>query len=113
MVEPCGAFNRASDTPVEDLGGGIRRQILAYDNSLMLVKVWFEANAEGYAHSHPHTQVTTVIEGRFRVTIDGETTELVAGDTFYAAPNKTHGMTCLEAGYVIDSFSPVREDFLS
>ena len=113
MIRPTKAFVRASETAVEDLGQGISRQILAYDNSLMLVRVWFETGAEGYAHSHPHAQVTTILSGRFNVTVDGASETLGAGDTFYAAPGKVHGMTCIEAGSVLDSFSPVREDFLA
>ena len=44
---------------VEDMGGGIKRQILAYNDDAMAVKVWFEKGAEGYAHTHRHTQIET------------------------------------------------------
>jgi len=36
---------------------------------------------------------------------------LKAGDVFYVAPNLIHGAVCLEAGVLIDVFSPMREDF--
>ena len=112
MVNPSPKFNFADQIELEDLGNGITRKILGYDESLLLAQVWFQSGSEGYAHAHPHSQITTVVSGRFKVTIDGETAELCAGDTFYVIPNKIHGMTCIEAGSVIDSFSPVREDFL-
>lgn len=112
MVNPSPTFTFGNEIALEDLGNGISRKILAYEDSLLLAQVWFESGSEGYAHSHPHAQITTVVSGSFQVTIDGETAVLNAGDTFYAVPNKVHGMTCLEAGSVIDSFSPVREDFL-
>ncbi|HBT34768.1 MAG TPA: cupin domain-containing protein, partial [Hyphomonas sp.] len=53
----------ASDA--EDIGNGMRRKILGYDNNLMLVKVWFEKGAVGPVHAHPHTQTAYVVEGKF------------------------------------------------
>ena len=44
--------------------------------------------------------------------IKGEKKILVAGDGFYAEPDVPHGVVCLEAGVLIDAFSPVRADFL-
>ncbi|HCX11790.1 MAG TPA: cupin domain-containing protein, partial [Hyphomonas sp.] len=49
----------ASDA--EDIGNGMRRKILGYDNNLMLVKVWFEKGAVGPVHAHPHTQTAYVV----------------------------------------------------
>lgn len=37
---------------------------------------------------------------------------LSAGDGYYVAPNKPHGCVCLEAGVLIDTFTPMRADFL-
>lgn len=106
------AFVFAKEEEIEDLGGGIKRQILGYENSILLAKVWFEEGAMGYAHRHPHAQVSHVLSGEFRVLIDGEEKILCAGDSFYAAPDCEHGATCLREGALLDCFSPVREDFL-
>lgn len=107
---PC--FVPARDNTIEDLGGGIRRQLLGFGPDLMTCKVWFETGATGQLHAHPHSQTTYVESGRFFVVIDGEECELEPGDSFYVAPNKLHNATCREAGVLIDSFSPAREDFL-
>lgn len=107
------AFVSASTVPVEDLGGGIARQILGYGPDLMIVRVWFEQGAIGQVHCHPHTQSTYVESGRFKVHIDGEDRELGPGDCFYVAPHLDHGSVCLESGVMIDTFSPARADFLS
>jgi quercetin dioxygenase-like cupin family protein len=64
-------------------------------------------------HSHPHEQLTYVLSGRFSFTIDGVTKEVSAGDTLYKKPNVVHGCVCLEAGTLLDTFTPQREDFLS
>ena len=106
-------FVRAEDVEREDLGDGISRQILGYGPDLMVVRVWFAKGSVGSVHSHPHSQSTYVESGKFEVLIDGEKRVLEAGDGFYIAPHLDHGAVCLEEGVLIDTFSPVREDFLS
>ncbi|MCL4171053.1 UNVERIFIED_CONTAM: hypothetical protein GTU68_053338 [Idotea baltica] len=79
----------------------------------MLVKAWFESGAEGYQHQHPHSQSTYIESGVFDVTIDGVTKRQRGGDCYYIPPNLMHGAVCIEPGILIDTFSPVREDFLT
>jgi len=106
------AFVFGESAPIEQVQDGIKRQILGYGPELMTVRVWFDEGAEGYQHQHPHTQVSYVESGEFIATIDGETKTLKTGDSFYVAPNKSHGAVCTKAGVLIDIFSPLREDFL-
>ncbi|KNC90734.1 cupin domain-containing protein [Trabulsiella odontotermitis] len=101
------------DTVLDDLGNGVTRRILAHSGSMMAVEVHFESGAVGAMHSHPHEQLTYVLAGRFRFTIDGKTQDVSAGDTLYKAPNVVHGCVCLEAGTLLDTFTPQRDDFLS
>ena len=90
---------------------GITRQFVGYDNSIMMVKVTFEKGAIGVRHAHVHAQTTYVVSGKFEMTIGDETKILQAGDGFYTEPDIMHGCLCLEAGILIDVFSPIREDF--
>jgi quercetin dioxygenase-like cupin family protein len=96
----------------EDVGGGVVRKIMGYNDSLMLVRVYFAENAVGYTHAHPHSQVAYVESGVFEFTIGDETKTLRAGDCAYVPPHAEHGAICKEAGVLLDIFSPVREDFL-
>jgi len=97
----------------ENLGGGVSRKFLGYDNQIMMVQVKFEKGAEGSPHAHFHTQATYVAAGKFEFHIDGVKQIVEAGDGVYMEPNLLHGAVCLEEGMLIDVFSPVREDFLS
>lgn len=97
----------------EELGGGVSRKFLGWDNQIMMVKVKFEKGAEGTPHSHFHTQATYCAAGKFEFDIDGKKQIVSAGDGVYIEPNLVHGAVCLEEGILIDVFSPVREDFLS
>ncbi len=102
----------ADELPVEDLGSGLKRQILAFDSGLMMVKVIFDKGAIGNAHHHPHRQVTYVDSGLFEVSLGDEMQTLKKGDSFFVAPDEVHGVVCLESGVLIDVFTPAREDFL-
>lgn len=96
----------------EKVEQGVQRRIIAYDERLMLVKVRFETGGVGAMHRHPHTQITYVESGIFEIDIDGEKRVLKKGDSYYVAPDIMHGAVCLEQGVLMDSFSPMREDFI-
>lgn len=105
-------FGRACEAPVATIEPGITRQVLCHDAQLMMVRVTFAKDAVGALHQHPHRQVTYVEAGVFETTIDGHTTRLVAGDAFLVPPGALHGVVALDAGSLIDVFTPARHDFL-
>ena len=77
-----------------ELGGGQRRKIRAYNENAMLVEVGFDTGAVGAAHSHPHTQISYVLDGEFTYTVEGVTRSMKKGGT------------------LLDIFTPMREDFV-
>lgn len=100
------------DTDAVSGGKGVTRRVLAYSDSVMCVENTFERGAVGPLHSHPHTQITYVAEGTFSFTIDGQTKIVCRGDTLLKENGVVHGCTCLEAGILVDIFTPMREDFV-
>lgn len=112
MKKESDIFIFGDRTEVESVQEGIKRQILGYNHEIMIVKVWFEAGAEGYQHEHRHSQSTYIESGEFDVTISGETQRQRAGDSYYIPPHVMHGAVCVQSGILIDVFSPMREDFL-
>jgi quercetin dioxygenase-like cupin family protein len=105
-------FARRTEGEWTDLGGGNRRRVLLHTDELMMVEFAFDEGGIGAPHHHPHVQASYVAEGRFEVTIGEETIVLSAGDSFIVPSNTTHGVKALEAGRLIDSFTPKRTDFL-
>lgn len=73
----------------ESAGEGIVRQIMGYNDNLMMVKVKFETGAIGTPHTHPHTQTTYVASGVFEFTTDGETKIVRPGDGVYILNSAT------------------------
>jgi quercetin dioxygenase-like cupin family protein len=106
-------FIENRDIPWEVTAPGMKRKIMAWDEKLMMVKVEFEKGAVGTLHQHHHSQITHIESGIFEVEIGKEKRILTTGDAFYIPPNVIHGAVCLEAGTLIDIFSPMREDFVN
>jgi len=106
-------FISSKEIEWEEVGTGVRRQILGYDPELMMVRVVFEKGAVGALHSHVHRQVSYVESGLFEITIGGEKKNLTKGDCFFVPPGVEHEAHALENGCLIDIFNPVRDDFLS
>ena len=100
------------ESAYQDLGGGVERKILATGGTLMTVQFRFRKGAVGALHSHVHEQVGFVASGRFEFTLEGKTSVLGPGDSYYVPSNVVHGALALEAGILVDVFTPQRQDFL-
>lgn len=106
-----GLFAQPGDGSVTQLDGSTRRVVLDLPE-LMLVEFVFERGAIGPLHSHPNVQSSYVAEGAFDVTIDGVTERIEAGGAYIVPSGLVHGVVAIEAGRLIDSFTPRRDDFL-
>ncbi|MBR3765400.1 MAG: cupin domain-containing protein [Clostridia bacterium] len=100
------------EIPFRNLGGGVQRRVLSYNEELMTVEVAFEAGAVGAVHTHPHTQCTYVLAGRFSYSVEDKSVTLGPGDSIVVPSGLPHGTTCLEEGVLLDVFTPMRKDFI-
>lgn len=112
MTKQSDNFIFQADIPWDDAGDGVVRQVLGYNDNLMMVKVKFLKGQKGALHSHPHSQCTYVASGKFEFTVAGVTHIVEAGDALYKQPDIEHGCLCLEDGILIDCFNPMRDNFL-
>ena len=97
----------------EEPSPGIRRQMVIGEN-VMMVRFTFEPFLVTPEHTHPHEQMTIVVKGKVKFTIEGDVKIVSPGDVLYFPPHNRHGATMLDEEVVlIDIFSPIREDFLS
>ncbi|MCL4142396.1 UNVERIFIED_CONTAM: hypothetical protein GTU68_024916 [Idotea baltica] len=80
---------------------------------MMLVEFAFKKGGIGQPHSHDdHEQVGYIAKGVFEVTVGDQTQTLSCGDSYYASKNEVHGVVALEDGIIVDTFTPIRKDFL-
>lgn len=99
--------------PIENPAEGIERQMVV-GKDLMVCRFRFAPFLVTPAHSHPHEQMTLVIQGKVRFTLGNRERIVNPGDVLHFPSNSWHGATMLEEEVIlIDIFSPIREDFLA
>jgi len=99
--------------PVERISEGIDRQMIVGGN-IMICRLRIDPFVVTPAHRHPHEQMTFVMQGKVKFTLDTEERIVSAGDVLHFPSNHWHGATMLDEEVVlIDIFSPIREDFLT
>jgi quercetin dioxygenase-like cupin family protein len=107
---------RSADTPLEEIAEG-RTRYLANTDDLMVVVIDFvdgPSDEPDPPHSHPHQQITYVAEGELYFFIDGTPHRLAQGDMITVPSGVPHTIQLLsEQVRLVDTFSPVREDFLT
>lgn len=104
---------KSKDMILEHVDQGINKKVLAYDNNLMIVEVNFDSGSIGEVHHHEHEQIVYVKTGEFEFNVDGVYTKLDIGDSVYIPGNVPHGIKCINAGIILDVFTPMRKDFLN
>lgn len=112
MNTSSASFLMESELQWDDLGGGVQRQVVGYNQDLMIVKFKFQKGGVGAPHHHIHSQSAVVVSGVFELTIDGKKKILRTGDGYMVEPNVVHSAVCLEEGILIDAFNPMRQEFI-
>jgi len=93
------------------MAAGLDRRAVYLEN-LMLTFVDFGPAIDLPQHSHPHEQITLVLEGTLEFTLDGETKILNAGQGVTVASNVPHSARSLAGpARVLDAWHPLREDY--
>ena len=103
--------------PSDKVKEGLNRS-LVYTGNLMMAILDFTCGPwdepEPF-HSHPHEQIAYVAEGEIIFYCQGrDDVHLKAGDTYAVPSSLKHTIKLLTAKVrIIDTFTPVREDFLN
>jgi quercetin dioxygenase-like cupin family protein len=79
----------------------------------MIGRLWLAKGAVVPPHRHVSEQITMVISGALMFTIDGKEVTVRAGELLIIPPDVIHSALALEDTDDIDSFSPLREDWLT
>lgn len=91
---------------------GVSLDSLAVGEKSMVCKMNYVVGNFATEHKHPHEQSGYVISGKYLMTLDGQEYELKPGDSYAVPGNTAHSFKVIEAGEVIDVFTPIREDYL-
>ena len=104
------------ETPYEVVREGLQRKII-HDNELMTVLIDFTDgpwDVKEPPHNHPHQQTSYIAKGEVIFYCEGESDQhLKEGDMFVVPSGKMHTIKLLtKKARLVDSFTPLREDFL-
>ena len=102
---------RWDDVEQEQLSPLISRRLITGDQ-LMIAHVYLAKGAIVPEHAHHNEQVTYILEGTLRFTIDGETIDVGAGEVLTIPAHKPHMAEALEDTLDVDVFTPPRQDWL-
>jgi quercetin dioxygenase-like cupin family protein len=96
----------------EPLNPLIDREMLVGDK-LMLARVLMKKGAHVPLHHHHNEQVTYILEGALKFSVDGREIVVRAGEVLCIPPNMPHEAWALEDTVDLDVFNPPREDWLN
>ncbi len=111
------AVLKVDDTHPTMVKEGVQRRLIHAEKLMMVVidfnnGPWKEPDPP---HNHVHEQTTYVVEGEIIFFCEGEPEQrLKPGDMFCVPAGKQHTIQLLtKTAKLIDSFTPLREEFLS
>ena len=103
-------FYKVNELPATEMLEGVFRRAV-YLDKVMLTFFDFEPGREIPEHSHPHEQISYVLEGEMIFTLDGETRTLHAGEGATIPANAPHSATFPSTARVVDAWHPLRQDY--
>ena len=105
------SFFQYENAAAVQMAPGLIRKTLVCSDNMMICRFDLDTDVEIPSHSHPHDQAGYVVSGKIRITVDGKSCDLRAGDSYCAPPNILHSALALEASVVVDTFYPPRDDY--
>lgn len=100
---------------IETLSPSLKRKVIHLRELMVTVIDFYNGpmKAPDKPHNHPHEQITYVASGSLKFFIEDREYILNEGDVIKIASNLNHCVqTLTEKVKLIDSFSPIRKDFL-
>lgn len=104
-------YTRWSDVEIEKLSSLIGRQFVV-GTDMMLARVLLKKGAHVPLHSHLNEQITYVLEGALKFSIEGKEVTVRAGEVLCIPPHVPHEAFALEDTVDLDVFNPPRQDWI-
>lgn len=99
------------DMPEEKLNELLSRKVISGDRT-MIAHIFLKKGCVVPAHSHDNEQMTYIISGALRFTVNGREILLKAGEVMHIPSNVVHAAVAVEDTLDMDVFSPPRQDWL-
>ena len=86
--------------------------VLSHGQESMVTKMLYKLEDKVPFHSHPNEQSGYVLSGKYRIKFSEYDQEISPGDSYSIPANVEHSIEIINAGEVLDFFTPPREDYL-
>ena len=103
---------RWNEVENEKMNPLIDRQMIT-GQELMLARIVLKKGAVVPEHSHVNEQLTYIVEGALKFTIEGKEIVVRAGEVLCIPPNLPHKAEAVEDTLDVDVFYPPRQDWLN
>jgi quercetin dioxygenase-like cupin family protein len=98
--------------PLEDLNPLLQRQFVV-GQKIMLARVLLKKGCVVPEHSHENEQLTYIVEGALKFSIDGREIVVRAGEVLCIPSNMPHKAEAIEDTVDLDVFTPPRADWIN
>jgi unsaturated pyranuronate lyase len=99
------------DVLLENVKDGISRRFIAGDRE-MLAQIYLKRGAIVPTHSHESEQLTYVLSGALKFTLDNRDITVGPGQVLRIPSWMPHSAEALEETFELDVFSPIRRDWI-
>jgi len=99
------------DVLLENVKDGISRRFIAGDRE-MLAQIYLKRGAIVPTHSHESEQLTYVLSGALKFTLDNRDVTVGPGQVLRIPSWMPHSAEALEETFELDLFSPIRQDWI-
>lgn len=103
---------RLADMPTEQLNPLLNRQFVAGEKS-MLARLRLLKGCIVPLHSHENEQITYILEGALKFSLEGKDIVVRAGEILVIPSNVPHSAEALEDTVDLDVFCPPRADWIT
>lgn len=91
---------------------GVDFLVLSHGQESMVTKMLYKTTNNVPFHSHPNEQSGYILTGKYRIKFSDYNQEIGAGDSYSIPANIDHSIEIIEAGEILDFFTPPRKDYL-
>jgi len=91
---------------------GVSFEVVAVGQKTMVTKMNLKIENKVPVHAHPNEQIGYVLSGKYRIIYQDINEIIYPGDSYAIPENIEHSLEVIEAGEIIDVFTPPRIDYL-
>ena len=100
-----------TDRPFADMMPGVRRRTLLWGETMLMAEIHLEEGGVVPLHDHVYEQIGYCIEGTFDLTIGDEVHSIEPGNCWVVPSNVPHEATATSSCFLIEAWSPARDDY--